>query len=205
MRSVSKTSANAVKYISPFHRELAKQVARGLRNQEIMQRFRISASRLSILKGNPLFQSVVDYYTRKLDDAYFLARQRLEERAEDVAVELTEIATSDAVDAKTRMQAGFGILDRLGVQSTRAQAPGQGSGSELVFEQMLRVIKRSGQAQEQEQEQAQELDPRTKQELLELQAIEPEQELLSASGAESEQEPELVGPKPTRMAEILAQ
>lgn len=103
----------------------------------------ISASRLSVLKSNPLFQNVVHYYSQKQDDAYFRAQEKLEEQAEEIAEELTDIATNASVPPNIRATVGFGVLDRLGMSKPRSAGGGGGNGgSEVVFEQMLRVIKR---------------------------------------------------------------
>ena len=132
-----------LKRVSEFHRELAKRIARGDTNKQIMGEIKISASRLSILKSNPLFRNIVDDYRTKLDDKFYQAHAFLEQKVVHVAQELVNCATNPAIQPKDRIVAGFGILDRVGLARGQSTKPGRGAGGqEIVFEQMLRVVKR---------------------------------------------------------------
>lgn len=154
----SHSQSQGLKRVSNFHRELAKRVARGDTNAEILAEIKISPSRLSILKSNPLFDNVVEEYRKRLDDTFVQAHARLEERSLDVADELINCATNPVIDARDRIKAGFGILDRIGMSRGQSARPGKSGGQEVVFEQMLRVVKRQldGPADEDESEDTEE-------------------------------------------------
>lgn len=117
--------------------ELAKRIARGETNREIMAEVKVSGSRLSVLKANPLFARKVDEYRRIEEDKYNKAIEVFADEAEDVAREIVKVAKSQ-VHSKTKLDAGLAVLEKLG------QAKGKSGGveEELVFEQMLKVTKR---------------------------------------------------------------
>jgi len=127
--------------ISPFHMEIAKRLALGQPNREIMKEIQISGSRLSVLKANPVFQRQVEKYQKIEADKYQKAVGVFGAAAEDIAKELVRVAESAGTPAKTKLDAGLAILDRV-AQSEGVQ-PGSGDGEEIVFEQMLRVTKKS--------------------------------------------------------------
>ncbi len=133
----------ALKRISPFHKELAKRVARGDRNSEILSSMKISASRLSVLKGNPLFKSIVADFEDAFNDNFQQAHKALEERAVDVAEGLANIATNPNVPPNVRVNASFGIMDRIGMtKDPKGGGTKKAVAGEVVFEQMLRVVKK---------------------------------------------------------------
>lgn len=117
--------------------ELAKRIARGETNREIMAEVKVSGSRLSVLKANPLFARKVDEYRRIEEDKYNKAIEVFADEAESVAREIVNVAKKGVMD-KTKLDAGLAVLEKLG------QAKGKGGGveEELVFEQMLKVTKR---------------------------------------------------------------
>ena len=127
--------------ISPFHMEIAKRVALGQPNREIMKEIQICGSRLSVLKANPVFQRQVEKYQKIEADKYQKAVGVFSKNAEAVAQEIVNIATSVIAPHKTKLDAGVEILNRV-AQSEGIQAGGQ-DGEEVVFEQMLRVTKKS--------------------------------------------------------------
>lgn len=146
---VAPKPAQGLKRISFFHKELAKRVASGMKNSEILDEVDISASRLSILKANPLFDNIVQEYRARFDDSYFQAHKTLEAGAVKVAEGLLDIATNPlSAPPSVRASTGFGVLDRIGM--TRGPVSGQGptpgtpsqGGEEIIFEKMLRVVKR---------------------------------------------------------------
>jgi len=126
--------------ISPFHMELAKRIAQGQPNRDIMKEVKISGSRLSVLKANPIFQSQVEKYRKLEADKYQKAVMVFAESAENVAKEMVLLATGILTPHKTKLDAGVEILNRV-AQSEGVQAPG--TEEEVVFEQMLKVTKRS--------------------------------------------------------------
>jgi len=163
-----------IKKVKPFHKALAKLVAKGVRNKEICESMGICQSRLSVLKGNPLFQNVVKHYEEIEEDAYKKAQLKLEESAYEVATELAEIATDkDNVPANIRASTGFGILDRVGLSKGNSrQADGKG-GEQIVFEKMLRITKTAMTGSEEEKEEAEQSEEYA-QALRELEEIQPE-------------------------------
>jgi len=133
---------SVLKRISSFHQELAKRIARGDKNSEILSTMRISPSRLSVLKSNPLFQNLVSEYQSQFDDTFYRAHKELENGSVQVARELINCATNPTIPPKDRIQAGFGVLDRIGLAKGQGVKPTKSGGQEVVFEQMLRVVKR---------------------------------------------------------------
>ena len=126
--------------LSPWHLELAKRVAQGQPNREIMKEINVSGSRLSVLKANPLFAQQVSRFSQMESDKYKKALEVFGSKAEEVAKEMTELATSPLVPPQVRLNAGTEILDRL----AQAEGVGKAGGEtdEIVFEQMLRVTKK---------------------------------------------------------------
>jgi len=130
--------------LSPWHLELAKRIAQGQPNRDIMKEIQISPSRLSVLKANPLFVRAIEDYRKKEADKYTKAIEVFADKAEEVAKEITHLATSPLTPHNIRLQAGLSVLEKL------AQAEGviggngkNAQGEELVFEQMLRVTRKS--------------------------------------------------------------
>ena len=123
--------------LSFWHMELAKRVAKGQTNKEIMAEVQVSGSRLSVLKANPLFRKEVDKWRKIEEDKYNKAIEVFADEAESVAREIVKVAKGQ-VHSKTKLDAGLAVLEKLG------QAKGKSSGveEELVFEQMLKVTKR---------------------------------------------------------------
>lgn len=124
--------------LSYWHCELAKRIAQGQTNRDIMAEIQVSGSRLSVLKANPVFQKQIEKYRRQEEDKYNKAIGVFEGEAEDVAKEIVKIA-KDPVHSKTKLDAGLAVLDKLG----QAKGVGESKGEELVFEQMLRVTKKT--------------------------------------------------------------
>ena len=127
--------------ISPFHCELAKRIAQGQTNRDIMKEIKICGSRLSVLKANPVFQNQIEKYRKIEADKYQKAVGVFGNAAEDIAHELVRLAGSPLTPHKTKLDTGLAILDRV-AQSEGVQA-GSGDGEEIVFEQMLRVTKKT--------------------------------------------------------------
>lgn len=122
--------------LSFWHCELAKRIAQGQTNRDIMKDIQVSGSRLSVLKANPVFAKQIEKYRRQEEDKYNKAIKVFENEAEGVAQEIVKIA-KDPVHSKTKLDAGLAVLDKLG----QVRGVGEGQGEELVFEQMLRVTK----------------------------------------------------------------
>ena len=126
--------------LSGFHKELAKLVAQGLRPKEIKQKLQISSSRLSVLKANPVFQQAVDKYRKLEDEKYNKAIKVFGDEAEAVAKEMVSIVKNPLQPAAVRGNIGEKILERL------AQSEGQTGKQDddsVMFEQILRVTKKT--------------------------------------------------------------
>ena len=128
--------------LSPWHMEVAKRVAEGKKWKELSQEIKISQSRLSVLKANPLFQKQVRKYTEMRDDGYQKAMKEMNRGAEDVAKEVYDIATSKIVPPQVRLQAAKDLLDRVGMSNGTGQTPAHGGQDEISFEQILKITKR---------------------------------------------------------------
>ncbi|MFA5132882.1 MAG: hypothetical protein WC444_06175 [Candidatus Paceibacterota bacterium] len=126
--------------LSPFHIQLAKEFAEGKKNSEILQNFQISASRLSVIKANPLFKQEIERQRKIIEDRYGKAVKIMEDAAEKVAKALVDIVEDKAVSADVRTKTGENILNRIAQHSA---TPTSGTGNAIVFEQLLRVTKRS--------------------------------------------------------------
>lgn len=104
----------------------------------------MSGSRLSVLKANPLFAKAVAEYQRKEQDKYNKAIEVFADKAEEVAKEITSLATSPLTPHNIRLQAGLSVLEKLAQAEGVVGGNGKNSqGDEVVFEQMLRVTRRS--------------------------------------------------------------
>ena len=126
--------------LSPFHIELAKRVASGMPNRDIMKEIKVSPSRLSVLKANPLFAQQVSKFALIENDKYQKAVDVFAANSEVIAKEMVQIATSPLTPPQVRLNAGVEVLDRL-AQSEGVVA-GSGENEEIVFEQLLRVTKK---------------------------------------------------------------
>jgi len=136
--------------LSPWHCELAKRVAEGKKYPEISQEIKISQSRLSVLKANPLFMQQVRKYREIKDDVYKSALTEMEKGAVDVAKEVVSLATSKMVPAQVRLNAARELLDRVG-SSSKVATP-LGGENEVSFEQILRITKRGTKSTDFEQD-----------------------------------------------------
>ena len=123
--------------LSYWHCEIAKRIAQGQANRDIMKDIQVSGSRLSVLKANPVFARQVEKYRNIEADKYNKAIEVFENEAESVAKEIVKIA-KDPTHTKTKLDAALSVLDKLG----QAKGKAGGQGEELVFEQMLRVTKK---------------------------------------------------------------
>lgn len=127
--------------ISPWHMEIARRIAQGQPNREIMKEIKISPSRLSVIKANPVFQRQVEKFRERENDRYNRALKVLGDEAESLAKELVKVGKG-SVHTPQKLNAIVQALDRV------AQAEGHTKEStqdedELVFEQRLRVVKKA--------------------------------------------------------------
>lgn len=129
--------------LSPFHIELAKMWAKGMRNRDIKKIVKISDSRLSVIKSNDLVRQKIQEFAELEQSKYNKALEHFKDEALDIAKEVVKVVKSVNTPAKVRLDGGLEILDRIaaseGVSSTNK---GAASDNEIVFEQMLRVTKR---------------------------------------------------------------
>ena len=126
--------------LSPFHLELAKRVAQGQPNREIMKHIKISGSRLSVLKANPLFSQQVSKFALMEEEKYKKALDIFGINAEKVAENMVDLATGPLTPHSVKLNAGEAILERLA--QAEGQIQGSGEQDEIMFEQVLRVTKK---------------------------------------------------------------
>ena len=138
--------------LSPWHCELAKRVAEGKKWAEISQEVKVSQSRLSVLKANPLFMKQVGKYRQMRDDGYEKSLRVFNEKAQDVAEEVCGIALGKTVPPQVRLQAAREVLDRIGL-SQGVQTGRHEGEDEVSFEQILKITKRRGSGVETDDEQ----------------------------------------------------
>lgn len=129
--------------LSPWHCELAKRVAEGKKYGEISQEIKISQSRLSVLKANPLFQKQVEKYRKINDDGYEKSLNVFNTKAKEIAEEVCDIALGKSVPPQVKLQAAREVLDRLGF-GHGARTDRREGEEEISFEQILKITKRKG-------------------------------------------------------------
>jgi len=139
--------------LSPWHMEVAKRVAEGKKFKELSAEIKISQSRLSVLKANPLFQKQVKKYRESLDDGYGKAVGEFNNNAKAVAAEVVKLALSKAIEPRDKLAAAREVLDRLGTSTGVGSTDRQAGEHEVSFEQILRITKKRGQGIEPDDEQ----------------------------------------------------
>jgi hypothetical protein len=131
--------------LSPFHKQLAKMIAQGLPNRDILTQVKISPSRLSVLKRNPLMIREIARQSEIEESKYRKALDVFGAQAERVARKLVKMVTEDiSVDSKVKSELGLRILTTLGQAegvTVDGGAPTRGQ-SEESFEVMLRSTHR---------------------------------------------------------------
>lgn len=127
--------------LSGFHKEIAKLMAEGLPNREIKTRIKISDSRLSVLRANPVMQREIEQWKKLHDDKYRKALDVFAANAEQSAKEIVMLGTHFLVPHAVRLSANKEVLEQAARLSDYGQ-PKASTGSELVFEQLLKVTKR---------------------------------------------------------------
>lgn len=125
--------------LSPWHMELAKRIAQGQTNRDIMREIKVSGSRLSVLKANPLFAQQVTKYRQQEDEKYSKAMKVFGDKAEEVAKEVVRLAESSLTPARVKLDAGLAILDKVAESEGHT---GAREDEEVVFEHLLRVTKK---------------------------------------------------------------
>lgn len=128
--------------ISPWHMEIAKRIAQGQPNRDIMKEIAISASRLSVIKANVVFQRQVEKYKNLEADKYNRALKILGDEAESLAKELVKVAKGTA-HTPQKLSAISQGLDRVAAAEGHGSEKSMGEENELVFEQRLKVVKRA--------------------------------------------------------------
>ena len=125
--------------ISGFHLEVAKLVADGLRPQDIRRKLRISSSRISVLKANPVFQEHVRRIKHENRMAYKQAVEVFSNEAADMAKTIVEVAKNPLVGSGTRIHAATVALEKL--QEHEELEAGPKSRSTMTYEAMLKVTR----------------------------------------------------------------
>ena len=134
---------NKAMELTPFHSNIAKRFAAGERNQDILKEVKISASRLSILKGKPEFQAEVHRYRNMQERAYERALEVFGAAAGRIAKELINLVIDSETPQKVRLEAAEAILERLAQAEMLEGIVENQDEEEVTFEHLLRITKRS--------------------------------------------------------------
>lgn len=134
----------ALKQIRASHHELARLLARGEKQANIALVTGFSQTRISILKSDPSFQELLQYYTEMEAQNYEKARVDVAERLHSLGVDTLEVLHErlredpDSLDGKTLIGLAELSLDRIGhgKQSTVNQ-----NVTHSVDEEQLRRIR----------------------------------------------------------------
>jgi hypothetical protein len=129
--------------LTPFHMNIAKRFAAGERNRDILKEVKISASRLSILKGKPEFKAAVERYRGMQERAYERALEVFGAAAGRIAKELINLVIDPETPERVRLEAAEAILDRLAQAEMPEGIAENQDEEEVTFEQLLRITKRS--------------------------------------------------------------
>jgi len=133
--------------LSPFHCEISKRIAQGQKNKDIMKEIQISASRLSVLKANPLMKREIAKWQKLEEDKYKKALDTFADSAQEVAEQVVLMVKNPVLGGQTRLAAAKEVLDRTALTSDVRTESAEGEDS-VVFEQLLRVTKRGNGASE---------------------------------------------------------
>ena len=94
-RGSADTARQPLKKISQRHHALARNIASGMPDGEAAIVCGYTASRVSILKGDPAFQELIQFYSEDIDAQYADLHERLSALSMDAAEELLERLESD--------------------------------------------------------------------------------------------------------------
>lgn len=84
------SKAPAIKRLSDRHHSVARSIAAGMAMHEVAAVHGMSASRISILKDDPSFKELVEFYREKTDAAYADMHERLAGLSLTATAELAE-------------------------------------------------------------------------------------------------------------------
>lgn len=97
-----RSSPPALGRLRARHHALAKALAEGMRPGIAAATYGYSASRVSILQGDPTFQELVAHYRREADHDY----RRVHERLSDLSVEALDLLEQRLEDAPEKLKTG---------------------------------------------------------------------------------------------------
>lgn len=112
--------APALKSIRSYHHTLARTLAQGVKAQEASIICGISISRISILKADPTFAELLEYYTQMEQEQYTVARADMHARLASLGYDAVEILHErlidepDAFEPKTLLAILEATADRTG-------------------------------------------------------------------------------------------
>ena len=125
-----------------FHMEIARLIGEGLPNREIKKHITISDSRLSVLRANPLIRRAAERYRQMNEDKYRKALETFADGAQKTAEAVVDMMQNALVSPQTKLAAATMILEHASYLSPEGKTQAGSGGTEVVFEQMLRVTKR---------------------------------------------------------------
>lgn len=85
-----KSQAPCLARIRGIHHELAKMLASGLRETEVAAATGYSLSRISVLKGDPAFKQLVDFYSKASAEVFTDVRKQLATLSSDILGEIQD-------------------------------------------------------------------------------------------------------------------
>lgn len=114
-------SAALVTNIRYRHHAIARLMAAGLKDVEIIRRIGGTSTNLSILKTSPAFRELVEHYKGKADDRAFDLREQLEALASASVDELMQRITEkpEEVGTRTLERIAMSAADRVGHSPVR--------------------------------------------------------------------------------------
>jgi len=160
--------------LSFWHAEIARLIGEGLPNREIKKHVKISDSRLSILRANPLIKREAARFKQMHEDKYRKALEVFADSAVEMAHQTTALAKNPLMPGQVRLAAIQVALDHAEKLSPLGAQTKSNGGAEESFEMLLKMTRRQT-GELDTQPQYAELSPeRTEAELLEDSYDEPD-------------------------------
>lgn len=121
-----KSTTPLLKRVRASHHAAARLIATGMKDVEVGAVVGYSQTRLSILKNDPAFMDLIEFYTEREDARFGVVRDRLELLGFDVVEVLHERVLDDPEEMTTKslVDVMTAVLDRSGhspIQRTKAE------------------------------------------------------------------------------------
>src|SRR5215831_2030718 len=124
--STPRGKAPALKRIRDNHHNIARAFARGLRPSDVSQVFAMSISRVSVLRNDPMFNELVEFYRQEIDDGPIGIESEMRENMGEfhrlITDQLQESRETGVPIPLRTLITGFGDLaDRVGYAKRSVQ------------------------------------------------------------------------------------